>query len=181
VIIGLDPSLTHSAGFVASAEPRGFAIKSRPGPDPLARLIAIRAAFVRELEAAEGNRTHDVCGSRVLFTEGYAFGAKNGREALGELGGTLRLAAYERGWTVVVVPPTVLKAYVTGKGVAPKEVMLREVFRRWAYEAPDNNAADAYALMRLGLEWCAAQRGEAITKRVGELLGKVQTWSRAAA
>lgn len=176
-IIGLDPSLTHTAGFHALGEVipkiRGFALKSKPKAheNPLTRLRCIRAVFEAELAACEANAPPG-----LLFVEGYAFGAKYAREALGELGGMLRLAAFERGWSLIVVPPTVLKAYVTGKGTAPKELMILECYKRWEYEAPDNNAADAYALMRLGLDYVAHQSGAMLPKRVVDLLGKLDMW-----
>ncbi len=80
--------------------------------------------------------------------EGYSMGSKNGREMAGELGGQVRLALWLRGIPFRDVPPTTLKAFVTGKGNADKEVMLREVYKRWGYDADDNNDCDAYALAR---------------------------------
>jgi Holliday junction resolvasome RuvABC endonuclease subunit len=194
-IIGIDPSLTHTAGFHAmghltAPELRGFSITTKPKDHahPIARLRHLRDALAREL---------DTCASALapgyVFVEGYAFGAKCAREALGEWGGLVRLLAFERGWTVIVVPPTVLKLFVCGKGTAPKELMMLEVFKRWKYSATDNNDADAHALMRLGLEWCAAKgvtsndtlEGSKTdlprsTKRTAEVLAKLEQWAAAA-
>jgi Holliday junction resolvasome RuvABC endonuclease subunit len=173
-VIGLDPSLTHTAGFHArgsltALELRGFAIKSRPDQHPhaVARLRHLRDALAVELDAC----ARDLAPG-LLMIEGYAYGAKCNREALGELGGVYRMLAYERGWTIVVVPPSTLKLYVAGKGTAPKELMLLEVFKRWNYSAPDNNAADAYALMRLGVDYLSDRAG--LTKRVQEVLAKLE-------
>ncbi|MDB4989910.1 MAG: NoPhNBR1 gp65 [Myxococcaceae bacterium] len=173
-VIGLDPSLTHTAGFHALGHPsalelRGFSIKSKPDKyaHGVARLQYLRDALATEL---------DTCARELrpgtLLIEGYAYGAKCSREALGELGGVYRILAYESGWTIVVVPPSTLKLYVTGKGTAPKELMMLEVFKRWAYSAPDNNAADAHALMRLGVDYLSDRAG--LTKRVQEVVTKLE-------
>lgn len=176
-VIGLDPSLTHTAGFHALGEAsalelRGFAIKSAPDKHGhgIARLRYLRDALAAELDTCERELKPG-----LLMVEGYAYGAKCSREALGELGGIYRMLGYERGWTLVVVPPSVLKLYVAGKGTAPKELMILEVYRRWGYAAPDNNAADAYALMRLGLDYLSDRSG--LTKRVQEVLSKLETWA----
>jgi Holliday junction resolvasome RuvABC endonuclease subunit len=179
-ILAIDPSLTHTAGFHAMGlhcsdlEIEGFAVQSSPKEHahPVARLAALRDQL----------RAHLVqCASALapglVFVEGYAFGAKCAREALGEWGGQVRLLAYELGWTVVVVPPSSLKAFVCGKGNAPKEQMILQIYKRWAYEAPDNNAADAYALMQLGLAWHQWREGGPCSKATAELCRKLTPWA----
>lgn len=195
-VVGLDPSLTHTAGFHALAkgvaggdtlELRSFAIKSKPDqyPHAVARLRYLRDTLAAELDACA--RT---AAPGLLMVEGYAYGAKCSREALGELGGLYRMLAYERGWTIVVVPPSVLKLYLAGKGTAPKELMILEAFKRWGYSAPDNNACDAYALMRLGVDYLSGNgsaEGSAkipsspLTKRVQGVLAKLEPWAALAA
>ncbi|MDH5184460.1 MAG: hypothetical protein OEX12_11285 [Gammaproteobacteria bacterium] len=44
------------------------------------------------------------------------------------------------------IPPTSLKKFITGKGNAKKDTIMMEVYKRWGYEAPDNDLADAYGL-----------------------------------
>jgi hypothetical protein len=180
-VIGLDPSLTHSAGFHAlghasALELRGFAIKSKPDqyPHAVARLRYLRDSLAAELDACAQEAAPG-----TLMVEGYAFGARHSREAMGELGGLYRMLAYERGWTIVVVPPTSLKLYVAGKGTAPKELMILDAFKRWGYSAPDNNACDAYALMRLGVDYLSDRVG--LTKRVQDVLTKLDPWAALAA
>lgn len=174
-VIGIDPSLTHTAcwhawGSLEAPSLRGFAIKTR-GPKDFAHPIA-RLCYLRDALATELDRCATDAPRGYVFVEGYAFGAKCSREQLGEWGGLVRVLAFERGWHVVVVPPATLKAYVTGKGAAPKELMMLEAFKRWGYSATDNNDADAYALLRLGLEWVAVQSGAATTKRAAEVFKK---------
>lgn len=82
--------------------------------------------------------------------EGYSFGSKFGREAAGELGGYIRMRLWEAGVDLIEVPPSTLKVFVTGSGKAEKNLMLRDVYRRWGYVAECDDMSDAYALSVLG-------------------------------
>lgn len=182
-VLGLDLSLSHTSGWHAfgpmtGLERRGFAIQTtaKQHPHPLARLASIRTSLLMELGRCQVNVSPG-----LAFVEGYAFGAKCAREAMGEVGGMARLMCFELGWTVVIVPPTTLKAFVTGKGVAPKERMMLEAFKRWGYSSTDNNDCDAYALMKLGLEYCAWLEGGVHVKKTAELLRKLTPWEKCAA
>jgi Holliday junction resolvasome RuvABC endonuclease subunit len=81
--------------------------------------------------------------------EGYAFGSQMAN-MLGELGGMVKLTLFDFGIYPLIVPPTNLKKYVTGKGNGvPKSQMLLYVYKKWGVEFTDDNAADAYSLARL--------------------------------
>ena len=81
--------------------------------------------------------------------EGYAFGSQMAN-MLGELGGMVKLTLLEFGVYPLIVPPTNLKKYVTGKGNGvPKSQMLLYVYKKWGVEFTDDNAADSYSLARL--------------------------------
>jgi Holliday junction resolvasome RuvABC endonuclease subunit len=85
-----------------------------------------------------------------IAIEGYAFGSQMSN-MLGELGGIVRLFIYEKfGIKPLLVPPTSLKKYVTGKGTGvQKNQMLLYVYKKWDVEFKDDNAADAYSLAKL--------------------------------
>jgi len=103
-----------------------------------------------------------VCAGRavndpVVCVEGPSFG----RHPKGSIqAGMLHAAVHGallrcRHAVVIVVPPTVLKKYVTGKGNASKEAMLEGILLRWFRQgaAPGFGSQDlyeAYALARLG-------------------------------
>jgi Holliday junction resolvasome RuvABC endonuclease subunit len=57
----------------------------------------------------------------------------------------------DSGVRVIVVVPTALKKFVCGKGNAEKSMMIREVYRRWGFEASNDNEADAAGLLMIGL------------------------------
>lgn len=81
--------------------------------------------------------------------EGYAFGSQMAN-MLGELGGMVKLTLLDFGIYPLIVPPTNLKKYVTGKGNGiPKSQMLLFVYKKWGVDITDDNAADSYALARL--------------------------------
>lgn len=81
--------------------------------------------------------------------EGYAFGSQMAN-MLGELGGMVKLELFDAGLYPLIVPPTSLKKYVTGKGTGvQKNQMLLHVYKKWNAEFTDDNAADSYSLARL--------------------------------
>lgn len=97
-------------------------------------------------------RQHDEFIEHVCM-EGYANGAKFGREQAGELGATVKraLRATVPGMAgyPTIVQPTALKKYVTGKGTAKKNEILLHTYRKWGAEFADDNAADSYGLAEI--------------------------------
>lgn len=81
--------------------------------------------------------------------EGYAFGSQMSN-MLGELGGVVKLTLRDFGIYPLIIPPTTLKKYVTGKGqgISKSQIMLH-VFKKWGVEFSDDNAADSFALAHL--------------------------------
>lgn len=141
---------------------RAEVIGTKPGDyaSQSARLSDMGRMFRRELDLCRGTP----CGSTVdlgrprtclVAIEGYAMGSKTRPQMAGELCGYLKLLMWQNGVPYLVVPPTTLKKYVTGKGNAPKEVMMMTVLKRWGYEAESNDRADAYALARFAAEFAA--------------------------
>lgn len=82
--------------------------------------------------------------------EGYAMGAKFGREKAGELGGATKLTLWAGGYVPHIVQPSALKKFVLGEGAGRgKNLMLKGVYKKWGVDFNDDNAADSYALARL--------------------------------
>jgi Holliday junction resolvasome RuvABC endonuclease subunit len=84
----------------------------------------------------------------MAVIEGYAFGAKNSREVLGELHSVIKLALYDMTVPFALVPPTVLKKFATGVGNAGKDQMVYAAARAGC-PASDNNAVDAWWLQKM--------------------------------
>ena len=53
------------------------------------------------------------------------------------------------GDTVYIHKPTQIKKFITGRGNAKKDVIIREVYKRWGFETDDHNIADAYGLAQM--------------------------------
>lgn len=107
--------------------------------DTLANLTSNRMLKVKEV---------------IVAMEGYAFGSQMANMA-GELGAIVKIFCWSsfKGWHgqyPYIIPPTVLKKYVTGRGnkVNKNEILL-QVYKKWGVEFSDDNAADSYALAHL--------------------------------
>lgn len=85
----------------------------------------------------------------VVF-EGYGFGNAHTLATLVEVGTVLRMIAFLAGYPLLIVPPSKLKVFVTGKGNSKKDAMAVELFKHYGYEAGDDNLRDAFALSALG-------------------------------
>jgi len=66
------------------------------------------------------------------------------------LHGVIRYGLYRRGIKYLLVSPTQLKKFATGKGNSEKNLVIRAVFQRFNIEADDDNAADAVTLLHIG-------------------------------
>lgn len=92
-------------------------------------------------------RCQDAYDDVHVAMEGYAMGRTFNREKLGELGGVVKLAhATVFGSDPLVVPPTSLKKFITGKGNASKKEVVAAVREKWDSEVKNDNIADAYGL-----------------------------------
>jgi len=136
-ILAIDPSLTGTGICLYDGSTHTIHTKLR-GPE---RLQWIRDAII--------DRTLAI---RLVVIEGYSYGSKGAAVVnIGELGGVLRLAIYERQIPLVEIPPSCLKKYATGKGNASKDDVLQAGVMRSGHTFADNNACDAWWLHQLAL------------------------------
>ncbi len=84
-----------------------------------------------------------------VFIEGYGYSNTHTLVVLVEIGTLIRHALYKRGLQYHEIPPTSLKKFVCGKGNAKKDMVMKEVFKRWAFEGTDNEC-DAVGLAMFG-------------------------------
>jgi len=142
-VLGVDPSLTATA-LVRLDERDNFASQVvKSNNTGIKRLIDIERAVFREAQ-----------GVNLVAIEGYAFGAQASREALGELGGVLKLCLYECKVPTIVIPPNSVKKFATGRGNAKKDEMRLAVYKKWGLDERDLKTADevdAYVLARIAL------------------------------
>lgn len=86
----------------------------------------------------------------LVVVEGYGYASNNIVPSV-EIGTAIRMALHTANVKYITVAPTMLKKFVTGRGIAPKEVMMMETFKRWGFEAKTNNEADAFGLAKIGM------------------------------
>jgi crossover junction endodeoxyribonuclease RuvC len=148
LIVGIDPSLTSTGivvlrgGEVELAE----TIKTKSNYSLIHRVSVIYRAITNLVEGL----TPD-----LIVIEGFSYGSK-GRAVfeIAYLGWRIR-EEIERfkeqdGIPWIEVPPAQLKKFATGKGTANKGVIMQQVYKRWGFEASDNNVADAFVLAKIG-------------------------------
>jgi Holliday junction resolvasome RuvABC endonuclease subunit len=152
-VVGLDQSYT-GFGFSVDGES-----KKRSFPASKYDSDTHRLAFIRQWLTGWFVLQHQA-GIDLVVMEGYASGAKFGRELAGELGGVVKLVVLDTvKQTPLIVPPTSLKKFVTGRGTAKKNEMLLGVYKQWGVEFSDDNQADAFALEKFGHAWLAFLSG----------------------
>ena len=141
-VMGIDASLSNTGiAVVQDGQLDAYSLEPKKlrGSE---RLVWFRDRFTETVRRAD---------PEVVVIEGYAFGAKMMREAMGELGGVLRVVLHDIGVPYVVMPPTSLKLFVTGKGNGPKDNMSKEIYKRFGVDLTDNNQIDAAGLAIMGL------------------------------
>lgn len=141
VVLGIDPSLT-SSGFVVLLDTdmvERMAFQSKRSGVP--RLL--------EIEQKAVDLINKYAPSMIAIETCFA-GIRGGTAiALGELSGILRTAIYRKGNGWIDVAPAQVKKFATGKGVADKDQMLMQVYKRWSIEFRTHDEADAYVLAQI--------------------------------
>ncbi len=152
ITIGIDQSLT---GFAFSAldvddQSKHLTWVYKSPYSGVERLVDIRQWLVDHLDYVheQGHSVMDIAMEGTVLASHAAL-------VLGELSATVRLTIYDY-WKdnslqfPLMVPPMTLKKFTAGKGNAKKQEMLLQIYKRWNVEFNNDNAADAYALARLG-------------------------------
>jgi len=143
-VLGIDPSLTATGcvklkdGSILSKQ----LIKTKPsGSLPIEELG--RLQYIRD--------SIDTTDVKIAAVEGLAMMSRKSTSLVQLSGLNYFIREYLQLSEVpfIIVPPTVLKKFITGKGNSPKELMLLEVYKRYGVSFDDNNTCDAYCLARI--------------------------------
>ncbi len=87
-----------------------------------------------------------------IYMEGLSFGSRGqSMLELAALHYNVRLLFYKSTIPFKVIPPTVVKKFVTSKGNAPKELMLMYCLDKFKVKFTNNNLCDSYCLARLAV------------------------------
>ncbi|RLA02452.1 MAG: hypothetical protein DRQ42_00610 [Gammaproteobacteria bacterium] len=145
--IGLDPSFTGT-GIVridahgAVIDQNLFSTDSKEKVEE--RLLYIVESVMEHIKHPK--LPHTICMEGIAFARKSTYAAQ-----LGALHYMLRVAMYIEDMNYIVIPPTNLKKFVTGKGNCKKDLMLLKTYRKWGIQFEDDNLCDAYGLARKAL------------------------------
>lgn len=87
----------------------------------------------------------------LVAIEGISFMSRNST-SLAQLSGLnymVREKLINIGLPFVIVAPTSLKKFVTGKGNCGKDVMMMETYKRWGASLPNDNLCDGFGLAKI--------------------------------
>jgi Holliday junction resolvasome RuvABC endonuclease subunit len=143
MIVAFDLSLTGTA-CAWMAEPTGVPsveVLSTVGLFGYPRLEKIIKYVLQKSEGASTIVIEDMAlqakGSAVMEMAGLAY--------------LIRYSLWARNRQFSLVSPATLKKFITGVGAGKKEVIIKELYKRFGYDAHDNNEADAVGLLYLGM------------------------------
>jgi len=152
IYVGVDPGSKNCA-LVAWSPTRGLITTWKPTgsmPTGVLRLRRIMVEIDRELFKLKEDGE-----IRKIAMEGYSMFEKFGQHASGEVGAAIKLtilgcfdAQDPRAYPLIVQPQT-LKKFVSGSGNTRKDMIPKEILKRWAMDFNDPNIAEAYALARV--------------------------------
>ena len=155
LFVGMDPSyngfaiviINHNAEIVDQ-----ILLNSKTKDEAEDRIIQLEKGF---------SFVADLIGRETVYIEGPSY-ASNGAFVLqmGALHYHLRIFFRLNNVKFKVITPNGLKKFVTGKGVAKKELMLLKTYKKWGVEFEDNNLADAYGLARMAMEEFTDERAK---------------------
>jgi crossover junction endodeoxyribonuclease RuvC len=150
IYVGIDPGSKNCA-LVAWSPSRGLITTWKPKgtmPSGVLRLRRLMVEIDRELRKLEGD-------IRKIAVEAYSMAEKYGQHASGEVGAAIKLtilahfqASDQRAYPVLVAPQQ-LKKFATGNGNTRKDMLAKEVLKRWDVDFNDTNLAEAYVLARI--------------------------------
>jgi Holliday junction resolvasome RuvABC endonuclease subunit len=148
-----EPSHAFVAGLDISLRASGVCIGRPGGWEAETLRNKLRGDWLRDQIR---DRVYKVMPALVAI-EGYSCDSIGKWFDIGEGGGVVKLMLYELGIPVIIVPPKSLKRFVTGNGSADKELVIREVERKYGVKTEDDNIADAVGLAQAAWVWLTQQ------------------------
>lgn len=168
-IAAIDPSLT-STGVCYGTDGDDFCVVCC-GSKPRGKTVLDR---VKRYEGLIEQVERILCAVKpsLIFIEEYAY-SKNmgGQMYLGEFGGLLRWHLVEHTPHVYEVTASALKKFATGKGNAPKDIVMAHVAQRYGRVFANNDEADSFVLYQMAL--VASGRIEAANQGQRDSVAKV--------
>jgi crossover junction endodeoxyribonuclease RuvC len=154
IVLGLDPSLTSfGAATVDRAGSVTFMEAYRSKQKGMPRLMEIKVWLSDLVQSLREDRSRGNGEDLLAVMEGYSYASGFKAQVLGELGFAVKEVLWEAKVETLIVPPSSLKKFVSGKGNAQKDEMRLEIYKRFGIEAKTQDEVEAAALSVLGWYW----------------------------
>lgn len=157
IFVGLDLSFSSTGFYMIQEGKKNISFEIDTKPDnfsgDLERADCIAKCIIDRLAGLPVT---------LVALEDYFCGKQPGSVIkLAILGTMVRTRILESGLSFMAFAPTQIKKFETGSGVAPKDTMLKSVFKKHGFDTNSNNMADACAIAFIGkayYEWCNGRR-----------------------
>lgn len=146
--MGIDPSFSGTGIVIINNEFKIFEEKliTTKKMDDIYDVERRMLAIIDQFEFIHQYKNH----LNLTLIEGISFGSKGGgSDQLAALNYFIRIFLFRNGIIYFSIPPTSLKKFVTGTGQCKKNLMLKEVYKKWNVDFSDDNLCDAYSLARM--------------------------------
>ena len=169
--VGLDLSLTATGFYVIKSDGTNdfMEIKTKPDdyPNEIARVDHIADVILEKIK----NYHIGFIAMEDFFSGQQAMSVIK----LAILGSIVRYRLLDAGYSYLAFAPTQIKKFETGSGNAPKDNMLKSVFKKHNFDTNSNNIADACATAYLGKAYSEYKQGKKdFAKYELEVLKKVE-------
>mgnify|MGYP001167317652 FL=1 len=86
----------------------------------------------------------------VIAIEGFSYGSRGKGIAFQfGYGYSVQIALYTNDFNYLIVTPSQVKKFATGKGNASKDNMILPIYKKWGYEHSSDNVRDAFVLAQI--------------------------------
>jgi len=155
IYVGIDPG-SRNCALVAWSPSKGLLTTWKPKGTMPTGVLRLRRLMVDISNELEKLASSDPSGEiKLIAMEAYSMAEKFGQHASGEIGAAIKLtilahfASDDRRAFPVLVAPQQLKKFTAGNGNTKKEMLPKEILKRWGVDFDDMNIAEAYALARI--------------------------------
>lgn len=150
-VMGIDPSTKTGCVIVEDGKAIFQDVFTAPRKTGIARAVSIGDRFALRLDQYKPD---------LVVFEGFGYANKHSLATLVEVSTVLKTIAYLAEYDMLIVPPSRLKMFVTGKGNSKKDDMAVWLFKTYGFEAGSDDVRDAFALAAFG----TALRGAPMAK-----------------
>lgn len=157
-VVGLDLSLS-ATGVADDDGTRRIQVKLEKNASEYLRVVRLKTLVTAIGRACKG--------ADLVVTEGYSFASQHQAPQLGELAGVVKVCLLQWGIPFVIVQPSALKKYATGRGNATKDAVLAAAVRDGS-SAETNDEADAWWLRHMAIAHYNGTASNAIRRQVLE-------------